>query len=184
MRSGPGYRYTLVGAAALAGGWMLAACSAGSPSSDSPVYVPIEPEVVTVVAGTSQTFVAAVTGAGNPAVTWSVEEGSIGGEVSPTGVYRAPARTGTYHVAASLADPSGRGRATGTVVPPQLISVAITSPATPVATLPGGATVAFLAAVHGAGNRMVKWTIDTGRPILHGLRTVGREHARAKREKQ
>src|SRR5574341_1200545 len=172
MRSGPGYRYTLVGAAALAGGWMLAAWSAGSPSSDSPVYVPIEPEVVTVVAGTSQTFVAAVTGAGNPAVTWSVEEGSIGGEVSPTGVYRAPARTGTYHVAASRADPSGRGRATITVVPPPLISVTITSPDTPVATLPAGGTVAFLAAVHGAGNRMVKWTINTGRPIPGGSITV------------
>src|SRR5574341_892924 len=172
MRSGPGYRYTLVGAAALAGGWMLAACSAGSPSSCSSVPISIEPEVVTVVAGTSQTFVAAVTGAGNPAVTWSVEEGSIGGEVSPTGVYRAPARTGTYHVAASLADPSGRGRATVTVVPPQLVSVTITSPATPVVMLPAGATVAFLAAVNGAGNRTVRWTIDTGRPIPGGSITV------------
>ncbi len=172
MRSRPGYRYTLVGAAALAGGWMLAACSAGSPSSGSSVPVTIEPEVVTVVAGTSQTFVAAVTGEGHAAVTWSVEEGSVGGEISPTGVYRAPTRTGTYHVAASRADPSGRGRATVTVVPPQLISVTITSPATPVVTLPVGATVAFLAAVNGAGNRTVRWTIETGRPIPGGSITV------------
>jgi hypothetical protein len=172
MHSGPGYRSTLVGAAALAGWWMLAACSAGSPSSGSPVPVTIEPDVVTVVAGTSQTFVAAVTDEGHAAVTWSVEESSVGGEVSPTGVYRAPTRTGTYHVAASLDNPAGRGRAIVTVVPPPLISVAITSPDTPVVTLPAGGTVAFLAAVNGAGNRTVGWTIDTGRPIPGGSITV------------
>ncbi len=173
MPEGSGYRSILVGAAVLAGAWMLAGCSADDSPSGSPVHVTIDPDVATVVAGTSQTFAAAVTGTGNPAVTWSLEEGGVGGEISATGVYRAPRQAGTYHVAAaSGADPSRRGRATVTVILPQPISVAITSPETPVVPLPPGGTVAFLAAVKGAGNRTVRWTIDTGRSFPGGSITV------------
>jgi hypothetical protein len=152
---------------------VLAACSAGGTPSGSSIDVSIEPEVVTVVAGTSQPFVAGMSGTANPDVTWSVEEGIVGGVISPTGVYRAPNRTGTYHVAAaSRADASSRGLATVTVVPPAAISVSITSPADPAVILPPGGTVAFLAAVNGAGNRNVIWTIETGQPVPGGSITV------------
>lgn len=87
MLRGPGHRTTLGGTARLVGGCVLAACSASGTPSGASVDVMIEPDVVTVVAGTSQPFVAAVTGT-NPAVTWSVEEGSVGGGISSTGVYR------------------------------------------------------------------------------------------------
>lgn len=173
MQSGSGHRRILVSVVALASGCALAACSAGGTSSDSSINVTIEPDVVTVVAGTSQPFVTAVSGTTNPAVTWSVEGGNVGGEISSTGVYRAPAQVGTYYVAAaSQADRSKRGRATVTVIPPQPISVAITSPATPAVILPPGGTVAFLAAVNGAGNHNLIWTIETGRPVPGGSITV------------
>lgn len=173
MLRGPGHRTTLGGTARLVGGCVLAACSASGTPSGSSVDVMIEPDVVTVVAGTSQPFVAAVTGTANPAVTWSVEEGSVGGGVSSTGVYRAPNRAGTYHIAAaSRAAPSSRGRATVTVVSPPAISVSITSPADPAVILPPGGIVAFLAAVNGAGNRNVIWTIETGQPVPGGSITV------------
>jgi hypothetical protein len=173
MRRGTGQIISWVRSIALAGVVAAAACSADRTASDSRVHVTIEPEVVTVVAGTSQTFVAAVTGTTNPVVTWSVEEGGVGGEISSTGVYRAPMETGMFQVsAASRADPSRRRHATVTVVPPQPISVTITSPATPVVTLPPDGRVAFLAAVRGAGNRTVRWTIDTGQAIPGGSITV------------
>lgn len=37
----------------------------------------------------------------NAPVAWSIEEGDLGGTVSPTGLYRAPVRPGVYHVVAS-----------------------------------------------------------------------------------
>lgn len=173
MRSGSGHGGILVIAAVLASGWILAACSAGGTPASTPLQMTIEPDVATVVAGTPQVFVATVAEPASPALTWSVEEGSVGGDISPTGVYRAPNRTGTYHiVAASGADSSSRGRATVTVVPSPVISVSITSPANPAVILPPGGTVAFLAAVNGAGNRNVTWTIETGRPVPGGAITV------------
>ncbi len=152
---------------------MLGACTVGGDSGGSSIGVTIEPSDVTVVAGTAQPFVATVTGASNPRVDWSLEEGSLAGAISSTGVYRASSRTGTYRVlGASRADGPARGLATVTVVAPPEISVAITSPATPTVTLPPSGTVAFLAAVKGTGNRNVVWTIDTGRAIPGGSISV------------
>jgi hypothetical protein len=112
-----------VNAVALAASCVLAACSAGGTPSGSSVDVAIEPDLVTVVAGTSQTFVAAVTGTANPAVTWSVEEGSVGGEISPPGVYQASngrARIIARHESRRFLRPRPRDRDRGF---PQPISV-------------------------------------------------------------
>lgn len=63
----------------------------------------------------TRTFTAEVTGTSDAAVTWSVQEGNAGGQVS-AGLYAAPATPGTYHVVAtSVADASRQGVATVTV---------------------------------------------------------------------
>jgi hypothetical protein len=46
-------------------------------------------------------------------VTWSVEEGDVGGNISQSGLYTVPASDGTFHVTATfVADPSKSARAT------------------------------------------------------------------------
>ena len=63
--------------------------------------VSISPSAVTMPAGGVQTFSAAVTGGGS--VTWSIKEGTSGGTVTTSGIYTAPAQTGTCHVIATNA---------------------------------------------------------------------------------
>lgn len=51
-----------------------------------------------------QAFRATVNGNANQPVTWLVLEGEFGGAVSATGTYRAPLRTGRFHLLAISAD--------------------------------------------------------------------------------
>ncbi len=78
--------------------------------------IQISPVTVQVPVGGSQLFSARVTGASNTGVTWSVQEGSVGGSISPSGQYVAPPARGTFHVVAtSAADPTQQAVATVTV---------------------------------------------------------------------
>lgn len=80
------------------------------------ISVTVTPAAATVVAGGTQDFSALINGVASSAVTWSVQEGASGGEISPAGEYTASASPGTYHVvAASDADSSASGTATVTV---------------------------------------------------------------------
>ena len=82
------------------------------------VRVTVSPSTATVVAGATQTFTASVVGAPDAGVTWSVQEGDAGGQVSADGVYVAPDAPGTYHVVAtSRADPTQGAVATVSVAP-------------------------------------------------------------------
>jgi uncharacterized repeat protein (TIGR03803 family) len=65
----------------------------------STLVVSISPSLVSVPASAVQTFGATVSGGGS--VTWSVQEGSAGGSITSTGIYTAPATTGTFHVIAT-----------------------------------------------------------------------------------
>ena len=65
------------------------------------VSVVISPAAATVAKGGSLSFVATVTGTANSGVTWSVEEGALGGSITSSGVYTAPNTPGTYHVVAT-----------------------------------------------------------------------------------
>lgn len=58
--------------------------------------------------GGTETFAASATpAAADPHVTWSIQEGAAGGNVTSAGVYTAPATPGTFHlVATSVADPT------------------------------------------------------------------------------
>lgn len=79
------------------------------------VAVTIDPESIEVAPLSTTQFIAAVTGAAAPTVTWSVTE-SAGGTVDTTGLYTAPAGTGTFHVVArSTADTTAYATATVTV---------------------------------------------------------------------
>ena len=81
------------------------------------VSVAISPTQLTLNAGHSQQFAATVTGTSDQTVTWSVQEAG-GGSVTTSGLYTAPATTGTFHiVAASAVDPSKKATATVQVVP-------------------------------------------------------------------
>jgi hypothetical protein len=80
------------------------------------VTVSVAPETGVVGAGGSLTFTAAVSGASDPSVTWSVREGARGGTITAGGFYTAPAVAGTYEVVAtSVADPAKAAAAVVTV---------------------------------------------------------------------
>jgi len=83
-----------------------------------PVVISISPTSDTLGPAGKRTFVAAVMGASNTAVTWSVEEGAAGGTIDVNGNYVAPTTQGTFHpVATSVADPAKNASSTVTVVP-------------------------------------------------------------------
>src|SRR5262249_20881129 len=63
--------------------------------------------------GGSQSFIATATGLSNTAVTWSVQEGALGGTITTSGIYTAPQAPGTYHIiATSQVDSSSSAIAT------------------------------------------------------------------------
>lgn len=86
------------------------------------IFLSISPESVSVVSGGSKTFAANT----NTAITWSVIEGaSSGGTITSTGVYTAPATSGTYHVVAtSQVDPNVSATATINVESPNYNQIA------------------------------------------------------------
>jgi len=74
------------------------------------------PNSPTLTLSQMQTFTATIVGSANTGVTWSVQEGSAGGSITPAGVYTAPLSPGIYHViATSQADPTRKDTATITV---------------------------------------------------------------------
>ena len=67
-----------------------------------PVVVTVNPGTASLSPGGSQQFSATVTNDSNTMVTWSVQEGSPdGGTITATGLYTAPATSGSYHVVAT-----------------------------------------------------------------------------------
>jgi len=65
------------------------------------VTMTLTPMQATVPINTPQTFVAVVHGTYDTNVLWRVDEGPVGGTVTPAGVYTAPNTRGTYHVIAT-----------------------------------------------------------------------------------
>jgi outer membrane protein assembly factor BamB len=64
-------------------------------------HIDISPSSPAVKVGATQQFTATVTGLGNTAVTWSVQEGATGGTITAGGLYTAPITPGVYHVRAT-----------------------------------------------------------------------------------
>jgi hypothetical protein len=130
------------------------------PASIAVTVNPSAPSTAILGTISFQASVTGTTAAQSTAVTWSVQE-AAGGTVTSSGVYTAPAVSGTYHVVAtSAADPTKTGTATVTVTPTPVIAVS-TSP-NPVLVAPSG-TQTFTATVTGltvGQSAAVTWSVQ------------------------
>ncbi len=132
-------------------------------ASASAITVAVTPATASVQAAGTQTFTAAVTNTATTTVTWSVSGVNGGnstvGMISAAGVYTAPATVpspATVTVkATSTADTTKSASAQVTIIAP--ISVTVT-PAT--ASVQVGMTQTFAAAVSGASNMAVNWSVN------------------------
>jgi uncharacterized protein (DUF1800 family) len=126
------------------------------------VAVAVSPGTTSVQLGSTQSFTAAVSGAANTAVTWSVI-GAGGGSVTSAGLYTAPAvlpSPASVKVrATSVASPSVYGESTVTLVAPPAVNIAV-SPAS--VTVPLGTSKPFTATVSGPANTSVTWSVVGG----------------------
>jgi hypothetical protein len=126
----------------------------------NPVTVLLAPSTANLTTQQTQQFTATVMGSTNQVVTWNVVEGAIGGTITSTGLYTAPAVTSTqvFHVSATPdANPAKVVQATVTVAPGVGVQV------TPLAvTLQPAATQQFTASVTGSSNTAVTWSIQEG----------------------
>lgn len=116
--------YAAPAGAADASVFHIIATSVADPSKSATALVTIQtpvvvlPNTATIKVSTTQLFTATVRATGSTNVTWTVLEGATGGTIDATGLYTAPAATGTYHVvAAAVTDPTKTGRATVFVGP-------------------------------------------------------------------
>jgi hypothetical protein len=86
------------------------------------VSVSVSPPEAAVEPGGTVRFTATVTGSSNTTVNWSVAQGAAAGSISASGLYTAPAASGTYDVVAtSDANPARTARAVvvvGSATPP------------------------------------------------------------------
>lgn len=146
--------------------------------------VAISPKTVTVAAGGTVTFIAAVANLSSSAVTWSLQETSGCGSVSSSGVYTAPSAGATCHVVAtSVADTSKKDTATVTVSPPVQVTIASSSGTT---TVDACKTLTFTASVTGTSNQAVTWGVVesgggavTSAGVYTAPSTSGTYHVRA-----
>lgn len=138
------------------------------------VTVAVNPATVTVQAGGSFTFAAAITGSTAGSVTWTVQEGSSCGSVTSAGVYTAPNAGATCHVVAtSTVNPTRSGSATVTVTAAPSSPVAISmSPLT--STLDACRGQVFTATVTNTTNTAVTWTVlePGGGTVTNGIYTA------------
>jgi hypothetical protein len=129
------------------------------PPAGSGVTVAVQPATAQVQPSAKVAFAAAVTGALNTSVRWSVLE-AAGGTVDTTGGYTAPGSAGVFHVVAvSVAEPTASGSATVTVTSPPPVVVTVT-PAT--ATVDACLTLTLAATVTGTSSTAVTWSVLEG----------------------
>ncbi len=157
----------------------MVACGGGSQSNNfsaSTIAIAMSPTSATVAAGGTSQFQAMVTGAGNTAVQWEVNQVAGGnaqvGTISSSGLYTAPATMVAMQVtvtAVAEANPSKTANAAVTVNPvsPPGISVTI-SPTAP--TVAVSTNQQFSATVTGTTNPNVTWSVDG---VIGGNTTVG-----------
>lgn len=129
------------------------------PPAGSGVTVAVQPAAAQVVPSAKVAFAAAVVGALDTSVQWSVLE-AAGGTVDTTGGYTAPGSAGVFHVVAvSVAEPTVSGSATVTVTSPPPVVVTVT-PAT--AAVDACLTLTLAATVTGTTSTAVTWSVLEG----------------------
>ena len=156
---------------------VCAACGGGTGGDGSTsipsVSITVTPAAVSLATGATQQLAAVVTGAADTSVAWSVGEGAVGGDVSASGLYTAPASAGTFHVVAtSNADRTKSATVTATVTARQpLPTVRVSIDPTSVS-LHVGETTTFHATVTGTTDTEVAWSADGGAVDQTGLFTA------------
>jgi hypothetical protein len=128
----------------------------------TPVAVRLTPAMVSLGAGASSTFTAAVTGSGNTGVNWSISP-AIGTLVN--GVYTAPASISFQQTvtltATSKADPSKTATASLVLKPAPVSTNEVSISVWPTgASLEGGQSSNFTATVTGTTNQAVMWSMS------------------------
>ncbi|WP_211229103.1 carboxypeptidase-like regulatory domain-containing protein, partial [Geothrix fermentans] len=148
---------TLLGSSLSASGYLQSDGSLALSLTALPAAVSVTPAAVNVLRGHTQVFTPNVTNAENRAVSWNIQEGPVGGSITTSGVYSAPAIAGTFHVVAtSVEDPAKQATATVTV-PSVSIGVSPTS-----ASVLMGYTRQFTATVSNADILTATWGILEG----------------------
>jgi Galactose oxidase, central domain len=121
------------------------------------VAILLNQTAVTLDVGNQFTFVANVTGTVNTAVSWAIQEGTSGGNITSSGVYTAPGTDGTFHViATSQADTTQKAPATVTVA---TLVVSVSPPSDVLGPL-GVRT--FIVTVNTSLNAKVTWSVQEG----------------------
>lgn len=111
----------------------------------------------------TQQFLATVNGTQNAAVTWSIQEGAVGGTITPSGFYTPGTTAGVYHIiVTSVADPTKKATSVVTVV---AVSVSV-SPQGSSINMDG--TQQFTSVVSGGGSGGVIWSCSTPSLITSG----------------
>jgi hypothetical protein len=151
-------------APATAGTYHVVARSSADPSATDvatvtvpvpPVGISLTPTNPVVNTGGTVQFTATVSNASTTDVVWSVQEGTAGGSVTPSGLYTAPVTGGTYTVVARpVADLT---KSASTKVTVLLVGVAI-APKTQ--TVFVGQTAQFSASVANATDTRVAWSVQ------------------------
>jgi len=125
-------------------------------NNSTTVSLSVSPSSTLLDQGGTVQFSASVSGSSNPAVIWSIQEGSGGGSISETGLYTAPSGAMEVHVVAtSLADPSKSFSALVTVS-----AVSVSLPST--AGVPRGRQRQFAVVVEGTVVKNVTWSVVEG----------------------
>lgn len=121
------------------------------------VAISLNQTAVTIDVGNQFTFVASVNGTVNTAVSWAIQEGASGGNLTSSGVYTAPGNLGVFHViATSQADATQKATATVTVAS---LVVSISPPSDVLGPLGVGD---FAANVNNDLNPNVTWSVQEG----------------------
>ncbi len=119
------------------------------------VGISLTQTAVTLDVGNQFPFMANVTGTVNMAVSWAIQEGASGGNITSSGVYTAPGTDGTFHViATSQADTTQMAMAIVTVAP---LVVTVFPPSDVLGPL---GVRSFSASVNNSLNANVTWSVQ------------------------
>ncbi len=124
--------------------------------TSSSVSVTISPTSVTLAENSQQQFTDTVTNGCGNGVTWKVAEGAAGGKITSSGLYTAPAATGTFHVVVtSVADTTKSATATLTVTAAETAGKNLSVTPQAAVVRPGGG-------VHFEASQSVTWSVREG----------------------
>jgi hypothetical protein len=144
----------------------LASANVSVTAPPPPVSITITPTSTSLIAGDTRQFTATVTNSNDTSVTWTTTAGTI----SPSGLYTAPATTGTYTVTAkSVADTTKTASAAVTVTAPTPVTISV-SPTS--SSLTAGGKQQFTATVGGSSDTSVTWSATGGTVSTTGLYTA------------